>query len=174
MLNHSQPRTFSQALLNLGRIRSVEDSIVFGLWGLYKAKRYKSLDESERQEVKRHLTDLKNFCQTFELIVEEDKSGSNELKQIARANLGIETTKSLSSIAGIYSLISNKERRERESDDVKFIQETLQHVLDGKVVLNEIDGSLEKLGRLRKTLHRDIETEKRESERIISGRPLIK
>lgn len=172
MLNHNQPRTFSQALLYLGRIRSVEDSVIFGLWGLHKAKQYEKLDESEQQEVKRHLVDLQNFCKTFQLIVKEDKTGTKELKQIAHANLGIETTKTISSLAGIYSIIPKSER-EKEEGDVDSVKEILQRVLRGQASQSEIDDALEKLGRLRIALHQNIESEKRESERIISGRPLI-
>jgi len=173
MLNHNQPRTFSQALLHLGRIRSVEDSVIFGLWGLHKAKQYAKLDESEKQEVRRHLIDLQNFCTTFQLIVKEDKTGTEELKQIANANLGIETTRTIGSLAGIYSIIPTKSEREKEEDDVDSVKKILPRVLRGQASQSEIDSALEKLTRLRVVLNQNIESEKRESERIISGRPLI-
>lgn len=172
MSSYTRPQTLSQALLNLGRIQKIEDPITFGLLGLYKAREYHRIQKGERVKIKPHLKRLEEFCDRFEIIVslEQKKDFSSLESWLVEKTPDKEITSRIDTLLGIYSLFSSEDERLEQLDNFKALRKTVKHILKGNIDPHDIKTSLEKLETLREMFIRKFETEKRISEKIISGR----
>lgn len=172
MSSYTRPQTLSQALLNLGRIQKIEDPITFGLLGLYKAREYHRIQKGERVKIKLHLERLEEFCDRFEIIVllEQKKDFDSLESWLVERTPKKEITSRIDTLLGIYSLFSSEDERLEQLDNFKALRKTVKHILKGNIDPHDIKTSLEKLETLREMFTRKLETEKRISEKIISGR----
>jgi len=171
MSNQTGSKTLSQALLNLGRIRAIEDPVTFGLLGLYRAQKYNEIDEDEKAEMKLHLKRFKEFCDRFEKIVSYEKNGeSKSLERWLTQKSDGEMTSRIDTYVGIYSFLKTPEERMKELDNFKALCTTAHRVIQGNVEPHEVQVSLEKLTMLKIKLNEAFGTEKRISEKILSSR----
>ncbi|MFX1537985.1 MAG: hypothetical protein ACFFDI_27645 [Promethearchaeota archaeon] len=165
------PQTFSQALLNLEKIRKIEDPITFGLIGLHKAKEYPSVKESEKQQIRYYLQRFEEFYDRFKMIVTfEQEKDFDSMERWLTEKSKKDITSRIDTLLGIYSSFSSEGERAEQLNDFKVVAQTVKDALQGNINRSNIDVSLQKLETLRETLAKKIESEKKTSEKIISGR----
>jgi len=168
MSHKDEPRTFSQALFKLGKIRSIEDPITFGLIGFHQAKNLGRLSPEESSEMKRYLELFEESCRRFTKIASLSKEKETKTLEVwltkGREN---ERTSRIDTYAG-FSLVS-KDIQEK-LPDFQFLCKAARKALSGKIKENEIERSLEKLENIQRELSEKLEVERRASEKVISGR----
>ena len=170
MSTHVCVPTFSQALLNLGRIRKIEDPINFGLLGLYKALEYRRVQEGERMKMNLYLKRFKEFCDRLEMIVSfEQKQDYDSLKSWLVQKPEEEITLRIDSFLGIYSFFLDQTERLEQAKNLKTISETVGNILEGRIDIAEVKAAIKKLEALREDMVKKLGTEKRLFEKIVSG-----
>jgi len=165
----TKPQTFSQALLNLGKIRAVEDPITFGLLAFYKAENIGKLHEEEAKDMQRYLEIFVQFCSQFEKIVSfEQKQDLNSLEKWLMNPSKNEKKSRVDTFVGIHTL-SEKEKIEMLKD-LKLLCGTAQKLLKkDKVKTADIKKKQQILEKLREKLREKLNAQRRTSEKIISG-----
>ena len=167
----TRPPTLSQALLNLEKIRKIEDPITFGLIGLHKAKEYPRVKRSEKAKITHYLQRFEEFYDRFEMIVSfEQKRDFNSMERWLTEKPEKEITSRIDTLLGIFSSFSSEEERATRLNDFKAVAITVKATLQGNIDRNKIDTSLQTLETLRAILAKKVEIEKKTSEKIISGR----
>jgi hypothetical protein len=168
MLTQNRTETLSQALLNLERIRKVEDPINYGIFGLSRVFAFPSqLDGRSVIYLKR----FKEFCDHFETIASfEQKGDYNALEKWLFQKTSAEITSRIDSLLATYSIFTDRAERLKYVEDFKLLKKTVEDVLAGKIDSYKVHIALEKLRTLRKIVVEKFEHEKKISEKIIGGR----
>lgn len=174
MTTQTRPPTLSQALLNLGRIRAIEDSINFGLLGFYKAENHDELHEEEIVEMKKYLRIFEEFCHQFEVIVsfeqENDARARESLERWVTKRGKTERMSRIDTLIGVRAVFTLEERRDRARDFQALCITTKSVLKKGKVEVARIKESQRVLEELREKLRAKLDAQRRTSEKIISGR----
>jgi len=171
MSTDTRPQTLSQALLNLERIRKIEDPITFGLIGLHKAQEYHRIKKSEKAEMKRYLRRFEEFYDRFETIIGFERGKDvNAMEKWLTEKPEKEVTSRIDTFLGIFSSFSSEDERSRGLDSFKAVAITVKDTLRGHIDRNKIETSLQTLETLRKMLAKKVEIERKTSEKIISRR----
>lgn len=171
MSEEVEPQTLSHALLKLGKIRSIEDPITFGLIGFHRAKNRQELSTEESEEMKQHLELFEEFCERFTKIASyarEERAKTLE-SWLAEKGRG-ERTSRIGTYAGIRLVFRSPEDIQRKAPEFKNLCKTAKKALSGKAKEREIKKSLEALENIQRELSEKLTVEKRASEKVISGR----
>lgn len=171
MGEEAEPQTLSHALLKLGKIRSIEDPITFGLIGFHRAKNRQELSTAESEEMKQHLELFEEFCERFTKIAsyaheERAKTLESWLTEKGRD----EKTSRIGTYAGIRLVFSSSEAIQKRVPEFKLLCKTAKKALEGKAKEREIRKSLETLENIQRELSEKLTVEKRASEKVIRGR----
>jgi len=171
MSEESEPQTLSHALLKLGKIRSIEDPITFGLIGLHRAKNRQELSTEESEEMKQHLELFEEFCERFTKIAsygQEEKAKMLESWLTERGRR--ERMSRIGTYAGIRLVFPSSEEMQKRVPEFKLLCKTAKKALKGKAKEREIIRSLKTLENIQQELSEKLTLEKRTSEKVISGR----
>ena len=164
-----EPQTLSHALLKLGKIRSIEDPIMFGLLGFYRAKNYSNLSMEEADEMKQHLGLFLEFCLHFKSIADLSLSESkNSLDQWLSGRNRTEKTSRIGTYAGVQMVFSSEDIKNK-AGDFKCICKTTREVLEGKIHKREVNRALKTLEDIQQLVGEKLEPQRRSSEKIISN-----
>lgn len=169
MLTRNRTETLSQALLNLERIRKVEDPINYGIFGLYGVLESPQAWSDKRLVI--YLKRFKEFCDRFEAIISfEQKKDYGSLEKWLFKKTEAEITSRIDSFLAIYSLFPSVTERQEQVQNFKTLSKTVEDILSGKINTDKVEVALEILRTLREKMLEKFEDEKRLSEKIIGGR----
>lgn len=170
MSNYSRPPTLSQALLRLGRIRSIESSISNGLSAFYRAYECATRSTEEPENVKLDLKRFEEFCTHFAKIVSAEDSDFGSIEGWLLKKPSNERASRINSFLVVYSLFPEKGDRKEWHVKFKALGRTAREVRQGRCELAKIDEALVKMRELRSELKYRLEAEKKSSEKVLSGR----
>jgi hypothetical protein len=170
MPSYSRQPTLSQALLSLGRIRSIENSISQGLSAFYRVRGCITKSEEESNDVKLDLRRFKEFCNHFTKIVAAENQEFRSIEAWLIEKPQDELTSRVDTFLVVYSLFPEKENREKWRVEIESLGKIAEATLRGQCDPDKINEALEKLLNLRSEFKRKLETEKKTSEKVLSGR----
>jgi replicative superfamily II helicase len=171
MSEEAEPQTLSHALLKLGKIRSVEDSITFGLIGFHRAKNRHELSTQESAEMKQHLKLFEEFCERFTKIAAlAQEERAKTLESWLTEKRKEERTSRIGTYAGIRLVFPSSKEIQGKAPQFQLLCQMARKTLRGKAKEREIDKSLETLENIQQELSKRLAVEKRTTEKVISGR----
>jgi len=171
MSSAGESQTISRALLNLGRISSVEGPIRSGFVALYKAQRLGSAESEIPEDVRYHMARFQEFCERFAIISElEDRRDKLEKWLSKKPKKEQEIASRTETYVGILSLFSEKKERQDWVPTIRSLCEKTRHILDRSATPEDIQSSLRLLEKLQKMVEDRLTSDKRASEKILSGR----
>lgn len=170
MSRYTRPPTLSQALLSLGRIRSIENSIAYGLSGFYRANQCVMTVKKEDEEVKLYLKRFEEFCTHFVKIVSSEKDDPRLTEKWLLDKAKGELNSRLDTFLVVYSLFPAEEERNKWSTEFKTLGEVAKETRERRYDAKRVREALVKLKRLRSEIKDKLEVEKRSSEKVLSGR----
>lgn len=175
MSSVEETQTVSKALLNLGRISSVEGPIRSGFLGFYKAQKLGITESAIPEDIRYQLTRWKEFCERFTKIAQlEDKKARLEKWLGQKPKDGQQIASRTETYVAIFSLFPGKEERQEWIPKMQDLCEKTSDVMDGNIEPSDIQYSLELLENLQKLVEARLTADKRTSEKILSGRvPLL-
>ena len=170
-----ESQTVSQALLNLGRIGSVEGPIRAGFLGFYKAQKLMSAGKEIPEDVRYQLNRWREFCGRFVVIVElENKEVELEKWLSQKPNDGQSIASRTETYEAVYSLFSDDEERRKWIPKMESLRKKTEAVLKNKAKAEEIKSALNVLSKLQDRAAECLIDEKRISEKILSGRATLR
>lgn len=169
------PKTTSQALRTIGRIRAIEDPIRSGLLGFYKAESLISPParegSEEKEEMERHLSIFSDFCFTFERVVLfEQNNDSESLENWLTETIEHEKASRIDTYIGIRSFMSDSNARNTQLRVFMNLCTVANRILEGNINRSEVKTSVSKLEEIRRKIEETLGPEKKTSEKILSGR----
>jgi hypothetical protein len=176
MANRERPQTLSRALLSLSRINSAESPIDYGLNGFYKARKFEEITPNERVEAKQSLQRFEEFCKGFLAIKTADENGDKEFSKnwIVQSKEG-ELTPHIEIFLSSRSLTHSlgKKKTEKWFIELKNLEGISEKTRSNKEDLVNIDKAIRILRELHTQFKEASETEKKTSEKILSGKALL-
>jgi hypothetical protein len=162
-----EPQTLSHALLKLGKIRSIEDPIMFGLLGFYRAQQYSQLSHEEKEEMEQHLKLFQEFCLHFDKIA-SSINGKKNFDQWLAGRGQLERMSRVGTYSGIQLVFAPEDIKEK-AIDFKLVCKTTHEVLKGKIDQKEVSSALTILEQVQQLVSEKLEPQRRSSEKIISN-----
>jgi len=177
MSSYTRPPTLSQALLSLGRIRSIENSIAYGLSAFYRAKECVETHQEADEEVKFYLKRFEEFCDHFTKIVSSEGEDAKTIEGWLLERSADERNSRVDTFLIVYSLFpgeDGKTARVQWSGELETLGEIARETHEGHCDSTRVDEALAKLKRLHLEIKDKFGAEKRSSEKVLIGRaPLI-
>ena len=170
MSSCTRPPTLSQALLSLGRIRSIENSIAYGSSAFYRANQCIMTSQKEDEEVKLDLKRFEEFCTHFVKIVSSEKDDPKLIENWLLEKPKGELNSRLDTFLVVYSLFPAEEERNKWVNEFETLGEIAKETREKRCDAKKVSEALVKLKRLRLEIKDKLEVEKRSSEKVLSGR----
>ena len=170
MSSTEQVQTVSKALLNLGRISSVEGPIHSGFLGFYKAQKIVAAKSQMPEDVKYQLTRWKEFCERFIKIAELEANRDELENWLIHKKDGNQIASRTETYVAVFSLFPKKEERQDWAPKMRELCKKTQAVMSGNAGKKDIHDSLSLIENLQRKVETELTTDKRTTEKIISGR----
>jgi len=175
MIDNPRPPTISQALLSLGRINAVENSIAQGISALYRARKVVCSNKKMPNDVKQEVKRFEEFCEQFTKIVSSEDQGFKSIEDWLLEKKKHEITSRLDTFLVIYPLFPNEEgrsERKKWAREFREIVKVAKNARKGQCDEEKIDSAIGMLQELSAET-KQLEAEKKLSEQVLSGRTLI-
>lgn len=170
MSSYTRPPTLSQALLSLGRIRSIENSIAYGLSAFYRARECVMTRQETDEEVKLDLKRFEEFCSHFTKIVSSESENPKLLEKWLLEKPADESNSRVDTFLIVHSLFLEEAERERWSVEFKTLEQIARETREEPCDARRANEALAKLKQLRLEIRDKLQAEKRSSEKVLSGR----
>lgn len=170
MSGNEEVQTVSKALLNLGRISSVEGPIRSGFLGFYKMQKIITAQAEITEDIKYQLTRWQEFCGRFVEIakLEDNKEKlENWLNQKEDRHRIASRTETY---VAIFSLFPEKGERLDWGPRMLDLCKHTQAVMNGNARQKDIQDSLALIEDLQRKVESELMIDKRMTEKILSGR----
>jgi len=175
MASSTRPPTLSQALLSLGRINAVENSIAQGVSALHRAKKVVCDSKEMPVDVQKEVKRFGEFCVNFHTIVSAEDKDFKSIEKWLLDKEENEVTSRLDTFLVIYPLFPNdksKSQRKKWAAELENIGKIAKDLEKGQCEKNRINRAIRALHRLSSEA-RELDVEKEISEKVLSGRTLI-
>jgi len=167
----AETQTISSALLNLGRISSVEGPIRSGFLGFYKAQKLINTEGEIPEDVKYHLIRWKEFCERFVTIAKlEDREEKLAEWLGQRPRNGPQIASRIETYVAIFSLFNEKGERQKWASKMPGLCEKAKEVIEKNATEKDMQESLKLIEELQGLVEEKLTRDKRTSEKILSGR----
>jgi hypothetical protein len=167
----AETQTVSSALLNLGRISSVEGPIRSGFLGFYKAEKLMDAKGEIPEDVQYHLKRWKEFCERFVVIAQlEDKEEKLAKWLGQKPRNGHPIASRIETYVAVFSLFDEKEERHEWASRMPDSCEKTQKVFEKSATKADFQNSLSLIKELQGLVEKRLTSDKRTSEKILSGR----
>jgi hypothetical protein len=171
MAGNDECQTVSRAMLNLGRIGSVEGPIRSGFIGFCKANKLVSDGRELTDDVRYQLGRWMEFCERFITITELENKPSKLEKWLGQKSKNEQPFASRTeTYVAVYSLFSEGDERRKWFPKMKNLCKKTKDTMGKSAGSQEIQDALIVMTELRSLAEQKLVDEKRISEKILSGR----
>lgn len=170
MSSNEEVQTVSKALLNLGRISSVEGPIRSGFLGFYKAQKIVAAQSEITEDIKYQLTRWQEFCERFIKIAKLEDNKEKLENWLNQKEDGDRIASRTETYVAIFSLFPEKKERQDWKPRMLDLCKHTQAVMDGNARQKDVRFSLSLIEDLQRKVEVELTIDKRMTEKIISGR----